>query len=297
MISVISYPTRGKGGDSGFWGNCSPKVIEDLLDQFNPQLVYDPAVGSGTTEDVLQQRSVPGWCSDLVRGHNVLQDEPPFMGFDLGFFHPPYWNMVTYTAGVWKCDPHPDDLSRAPTYQDFIDKLNEANYRIYETLRSGGRLALLVGDLRRNGTLYPIQRDMRWYGEPEALVIKQQHNVRSAQKRYANANFIAIVHEYLVITQKPNAWIVPTRVTNVREDTDVRNYPGMTWQAIVYGAMEELDGEADLQDIYEVVSEHRRAQKAQADGKHWQATVRRELQQRSHFANVQRGRWRLATPN
>jgi hypothetical protein len=293
MISVISYPDRGEGGDPRFWGNCSPRVVEDLLDQFHPRLVYDPAVGSGTTEDVLRRRDVAGWCSDLVRGHDVLRDEPPFVGFDLAFFHPPYWNMVTYTGreGVWKCDPHPDDLSRAPTYEAFLAKLNEANYRIFETLRRGGRMALLVGDLRRRGRLYPIFHDVRWYGEPEAVVIKMQHKTRSGRKSYGSARFVAIVHEYLVVWRKPDAFVVPIRVGQVRE-ADLRNFPGMTWQAVVYGALEQIGGEGDLAEIYEAVRPHARTREA----RDWQAVVRRELQERPHFAPVCRGRWRLVEP-
>lgn len=297
LTSVVSYPNRGEGGDPRFWGNCSPHVIEDLLDQFQPTLVYDPAVGSGTTEDVLHRREVAGWCSDLVRGHNVLQDEPPFSGFDLAFFHPPYWNIVPFTGpnGVWKCAPHPDDLSRAPTYGDFLHKLDEANYRIFETLRTGGRLAVLIGDVRRRGRLYPIFHDMRWYGAPEAVVIKQQHNTRSARKNYGGARFVAIVHEYVLIWRKPNAFVIPLRVTQTRE-TDLRRYAGMTWQAIVRGALEDLGGEADLPDVYGEVNRHTRASKAEEAGTDWQAIVRRELQQRPHFGRVRRGRWRLVEP-
>ena len=297
LTSVVSYPSRGKGGDPRFWGNCSPRLLEDLFCHYRPRLVYDPAVGSGTTRDVAERLGIPGFFSDLALGFNVLRDEPPFGGFDFAFWHPPYHNIVVYTGpgSVWGGDPHPDDLSRCPSYEVFLERLNEATYRIYEALRRGGRLAVLVGDLRRNGKLYPIQRDMRWFGEPEALIIKMQHNTRSGRKDYGRARFVAIVHEYLVVTRKPDAWVVPLRVTEVQE-ADTRRFPGATWQAIVYGALEELGGEAGLRDIYGVVSRHARTRKAQAAGTDWRAVVRRELQTRPHFARVRRGVWRLVEP-
>jgi len=31
LTSVVSYPERGVGGDNRYRGNCSPRLIEDLL--------------------------------------------------------------------------------------------------------------------------------------------------------------------------------------------------------------------------------------------------------------------------
>jgi hypothetical protein len=276
LTSVVSYPDRGQGGNPRFWGNCSPRLIEDLFRHYRPRLVYDPAVGSGTSSDVAQRLGIPGFFSDLVRGHNVLQDEPPYSGFDLAFFHPPYHDMVTYTgpSSVWGGQALAGDLSRCSSYDEFIARLNQASYRIYETLRQGGRLAILVGDLRRRGKFYPIQRDVRWYGEPESLIIKAQHNMRSNRRSYSG-NFVAIVHEYLVITRKPEAWVVPLRVTMIKR-SDTSRWDGVTWQSIVRGALERIGGQADQ------------------SGTDWQAIVRRELQERPHFRRLHRGRWALA---
>ena len=222
LTSVVSYPDRGRGGNPRFHGNCSPRLLEDLFRHYRPRLVYDPMVGSGTTRDVAERMGITGYFDDLATGFNVLRDEPPFSGFDLAFVHPPYHDTVIYTGGVWPGDPHPDDLSRCPSYEEFLRRLDEALYR----------------------------------------------------------------------TRKPDAWVVPLRVTAVQEG-DLRRFSGVTWQTIVRSALEDLGGEADLANLYRTVGRHARARRAERAGTDWRAIVRRELQTRAHFARVSRGRWRL----
>ncbi len=297
LTSLVSYPDRGVGGNARFRGNCAPTLIADLLAHYQPRLFYDPAIGSGTSRDVAQQRGVPGFFTDLAQGFDVRHSEPPFSGFDFAFWHPPYWDIIKYSGpgGQWGGPGNPGDLSLIPDYGAFISALDEATYRIYETLQRGGRLAVLVGDVRRRGLLYPLQRDMRWFGEPEAFIVKAQHNTQSERRQYSG-NFVAIVTEYLVITRKPDAWLVPLRVTDLTSQIDTREWRGATWQSIVRSGLEALGGEADLPALYAAVEAHRRAQQAAQVGTDWQAIVRRELQARPHFAPVARGRWRLCTP-
>ncbi len=297
LTSLVSYPDRGAGGSAAFRGNCSPRLLQDVLDHYQPRLFFDPAIGSGTARDVAHQRGIQGFFADLAQGFNVLEHEPPFSGFDMAFWHPPYWDIIKYSGpgGQWGGPGNPGDLSLIPDYGDFIAKLNEATFRIYETLRCGGRLAVLVGDVRRRGRLYPLQRDMRWYGDAEAFIVKAQHNTQSERQQYGG-NFVAIVTEYLVVTQKPHAWIVPLRVTDLAGQVDTRKWSGHTWQSIVRSGLEALGGEAELAALYAEVQSHRRAQQAAQAGIDWQAIVRRELQERPHFAPVARGRWRVCTP-
>ncbi len=298
LTSLVSYPNRGEGGRSDFRGNCSPRLIQDLIEHYKPRLFYDPAIGSGTSRDVAQSMKVPGFFSDLAQGYNVLVVEPPYSGFDMAFWHPPYWNIIQYSGpgGQWGGAGNPGDLSLIQDYGEFLKALNEATFRIYETLKRGGRLAVLVGDVRRKGTLYPIQRDMRWYGTPDAFVVKAQHNMVSNRTSYSGSgNFVAIVTEYLIVTKKADAWIVPLRVTEPKQ-TDTRRWAGATWQNLVRTGLENLGGEAELPALYECLQEHKRVQQSSANGVDWQAIVRRELQTRPHFRNMERGRWCLVQP-
>lgn len=298
LSSVVSYPDRGEGGDPRFWGNCSPHLIEDLFDHYQPQLVGDMMVGSGTTRDVAARRGVPGFFTDLHEGFDALVDEPPLMGFDLVFNHPPYYNMVLYGPQVWHDKPHPHDLSLAPDYNTFLKWLAECLYRQYEMLRAGGRLAVLVADVRKRGEFYPLTHDVSYYGIAEAQIVKIQHATRSGRFReqggYGSAKVIWIEHEVCLISRRPVGFAVPFRVVQQRE-CDLRKYAGARWQALILAALEDLGGQAPLSEIYAALRDTTRARQAQAQGTDWEAIVRRELQTRQQFApGPERGVWRLA---
>lgn len=49
LTSIVSYPERGTGGNNRYRGNCSPKLIEDLIGFFKPAEICDYMCGSGTT--------------------------------------------------------------------------------------------------------------------------------------------------------------------------------------------------------------------------------------------------------
>lgn len=51
LTSIVSYPERGTGGNNRYRGNCSPKLIEDLIGFFKPAEICDYMCGSGTTQD------------------------------------------------------------------------------------------------------------------------------------------------------------------------------------------------------------------------------------------------------
>ena len=278
MQSIVSYPVRGEGGLASYRGNCAPQLVEDLIDQFHPKLAVDPMIGGGTSRDVCARRNVPFWGSDLKAGFDVLTDEIP-VGADLLFNHPPYWNIIAYSSD-------PRDLSAIQDYGTFIKQLNLAMFRMYESIRSGGHLAVLVGDVKRKGLLYPIMRDMHWYGEPVNVVIKEQHNTTSGRTGVYAGKFIPIVHEYLVITRKPMSWFVTIhKAETVKLDT--RKLTNCSWRSMVQTALEELGGEAELQDIYGLLEEHATAKNSNT----WKEHIRQALQ--LHFVSVERGRWKL----
>ena len=41
LMSIVSYPERGEGGDNRYRGNCSPRLIEDLIRFFKPKEICD----------------------------------------------------------------------------------------------------------------------------------------------------------------------------------------------------------------------------------------------------------------
>ncbi len=56
MKSIVSYPDRGQGGRNSYRGNCSPRMIGDIIEQYQIHGLSDYMVGSGTTEDVCKKQ-------------------------------------------------------------------------------------------------------------------------------------------------------------------------------------------------------------------------------------------------
>ena len=57
--------------------------------------------------------------------------------------------MIVYSGKVWGRAPHPDDLSRCASEEDFLDKLTIALKNQREATRAGGYYGAIIGDLRR----------------------------------------------------------------------------------------------------------------------------------------------------
>jgi len=206
LSSVVSYPNRGPWGDSRYRGNCSGHLVKDLILRFNSQSVFDPSEGSGTVRDVVEginkyrKRNVQYEGRDLRKGWNILTGEVQKEGFDMVWYHPPYWDIIKYSDNE-------NDLSNCANLEEFEDKLNLSVERLFSVLKHGGVMAILIGDKRKNGGYYPLLRTLlmnKNIGSLKAVIIKIQHNCRSDKQRYSSSNpfFIPIKHEYCLIYQK-----------------------------------------------------------------------------------------------
>lgn len=225
MSSVVSYPNRcNLWGDARFHGNCDGTLFKDLVLRYQPQSVADPMMGSGTTQDVISGlnrhsgTSIQYWGSDLAKGFNAITQSLPGR-FDLVWVHPPYWNIVRYSTSI-------ADLSSCANYDEFRFGLHAALKNCFRALTVGGRLAVLVGDVRRGGRYVPIVRDLlNWegeLGELRSIIIKAQHNVRSNSKQYSAMENVRIQHEYCVIFQRS---VEVKRVTEPLSDPDSNAQP------------------------------------------------------------------------
>ncbi|MDD3040428.1 hypothetical protein [Bacteroides sp.] len=290
MRSVVSYPERGAGGNNMYRGNCSPRLLEDLFGFYKPKKVFDPMCGSGTTRDVCLKLGIHHDVLDLnpeFGGWDALRDEIPGV-YDMIFFHPPYSNIIKYSGHMWG-NPDPRDLSQIPLeqYSQFIKKLSLIQKRLFTSLSRGGRLAILVGDVKKNGKLYSIQRDMAWLGTPEQVVIKAQHNCWSDHVDYSG-KFIPICHEYLLIFRKDSCYILPCTIS-VSSEINWKTEEKLSWRTAVRLALEGLGGKADLPKLYKEIKSFA-ATKKHSDP---EAKVRQILQTKPEFYSVDRGIWRL----
>lgn len=294
MTTMFSYPDRGPYGDNSYPGNCSGLMLKDLFGFFRPRKVMDPAEGSGTTGDVCSEMGIEYTGLDLKYGNFDLQKDDIPESADIIFFHPPYWNLYKYSK-IWG-NGDERDLSLVPDWGEFIERLNNCLNRCYQALRYSssktetGRLIVLVGDIKRKGALYSMQREMIIPGTYEYTCIKEQHNVSTNNKSYGG-NFIPIMHEYVIITRRDDPYVMRLMVNRVKY-IDVRDYPGLqTWRDVVQSALEKLGGVATLEEIYGEIEGHKKCK----SNVNWQAKVRQTLQiGEKDFTNRKRGVWALS---
>jgi hypothetical protein len=208
MTSVVSYPNRCMlWGDSRYRGNCDGRLIKDLILRYHAKSVADPMEGSGTSGDVVEGLNrykgsgIRYWGGDLRSGFDLTQQDLPGR-FDFVWIHPPYWNIVEYGSG-------PNDLSNCESYERFREMLMVCLRRCYAALEAGGRLAVLIGDVRRRGQYLPIVKDVLNFpcGEIRSIIIKVQHNSTSYRRHYPKLEDVPVKHEYCVVFKKsPVGW-------------------------------------------------------------------------------------------
>jgi len=286
MNTILSFKNRGKWGNSRYRGNCSGYIIKNLLEYYKPRKFVEIFSGGGTGIDVAKDLGINNSVHlDLNNGFNVLTMDLP-TGMDFCFSHPPYWDIIKYETQ--RGSYHEDDLSNVMSYEEFIKKLDKINAKIYSSLVNGGRHAILIGDVCKKGRYYSIIKDMAWLGDLEVHMIKEQHNTKSENKEY-KGNIIKIAHEHLLIFKKNQVWGVPIKFTATKT-FDLRAFENITWRDLIQGALEYLGGVAELTQIYEVLSDSKKAKK----NPHFKEKIRQTLQIHQNFYSIARGKWALA---
>jgi len=205
ITSVVSYPDRGPWGDARYRGNCSGYLVKDLILRFNCQSVFDPAEGGKTVRDVVtginkfRRRCIYYEGRDLSRDWDIVTGLMPDKKFDMVWFHPPYWDIIKYSD-------NPSDLSNCKMLDEFEQKLNRSVERLFDVVKPGGIIAILIGDKRKSGKYFALLRTLLMssnIGQLKSIIIKLQHNCQSDNKWYSHNPFlIPIQHEYCLIYQK-----------------------------------------------------------------------------------------------
>lgn len=298
LTSIVSYPERGEGGNNRYRGNCSPKLIEDLIGFFKPQEICDYMCGSGTTKAAADKAGISSHLYDLHSGFDIMNCEIPERP-EFIFWHPPYWDIIKYSDVMYKAsdvqqkygyDPKQLDLSRIGSWDDFVAAMNYAMMKQYTALENGGRMAVLMGDIKKKGKLYSMLAEIVKPGTLENIIIKAQHNCFSDQIQYSG-KFIPILHEYVMIVRKDSPVLIPV-LTAKKADIDIRDMAGATWRDVVAAVLEQCDGPVTLTFLYEQIEPHKKAQA----NKWWKEKIRQTLQcHPEHFNHDGRGLWSLRT--
>lgn len=293
-MSILSFENRGKWGKNSWRGNCSGHVYKTLFEQYQPRIFVDPMVGGGTSVDVADEMGIEAYGLDLHSGFNILRDsilQRVGKEADMVFSHPPYHDMIVYSGQVWG-EPHADDLSRCTSDEDFMEKIQVALLNQRAATKAGGMYGLLIGDLRRNGQYKSYQADCiarMPKSELAAVVIKAQHNCVSDSRQYAKMKHMRILHEYIILWNKPKevmVFILFDLAGMAKQHTTALR---ATWKAVVRHALITLGGKAKLEDIYSAVANAAPGQLA--GNNNWQAKIRQTLQLIAQ--PVERGIWAI----
>ena len=208
LSSLVSFPKRNNcWGENCFRGNCDGTLFKELVHRYARTRVGDPMLGSGTTAHVIDDMrhhgltSISYWGSDLRRGFNLLTHTLPGT-FDFIWMHPPYWDIIRY-------EKHPGDLSSFDDYSEFLEALKTCMLNCRSALSDNGRLAVLVGDIRRRGRYYPLGSDVAamapLVGELRSVIIKAQHHCTSDGRSYTRMEDPPIKHETCLIFKRVSA--------------------------------------------------------------------------------------------
>lgn len=298
-MSIMSFPERGPWGRSNYRGNASGYVYQELFQRLNPSLVIDPCVGGNTSVDVGRDMGIEVIGLDLHLGFNLLRDSIlRVVGreADLVVSHFPYHDMIKYSGNMYP-DVHPDDMSRCPSVEDFLEKSQVALLNQRDATRPGGHYATLIGDQRKKGKYYSFQADFikrMPADELAGVIIKQQHNCVSDRQSYAKVahGLPLITHEYMIVWRKPcSSTFLVSALSQIARSAQAQLQS--TWRAVVRQALIGLGGEADLKELYQRIGGIAQ-DKIQRNPNCWMEKVRQTLQLGECFVNVRRGRWSLS---
>ena len=183
-------------------------------------------------------------------------------------------------------DPMPLVLSRIPDWERFVQAMNYAMMKQFSALEKGGRMAVLMGDIKKKGKLYSMIAEIVKPGTMENIIIKAQHNCFSDNTQYSGT-FIPILHEYVLIVRKDSPTAIPVLMCS-QKTMDIRDMPGATWRDVVSAVLEECNKAVSLAYLYEQIEPHKKARANQW----WKEKIRQTLQcNPEHFDHVGRGLW------
>ncbi|MBM3701026.1 MAG: hypothetical protein FJW68_08980 [Actinobacteria bacterium] len=231
--TVWSFKSRGSWAthNGNYRGNWSPYIPRNIILRYSNEgdVVLDYFCGAGTTaiECKLLNRNFKGFD---INSHAIeLTKRNLEFGYDASLFnpcitadvgdarylniesgsidlicaHPPYSNIISYTAD------NPDDLSGLDI-NSFLEEMNKVAIESFRVLKEGKHCVILIGDMRKNKNVVPLGF---WVAEKftsngfeiEEIIIKRQHNCKTTGFWYKNSikyNFLLLAHEYLLVFKK-----------------------------------------------------------------------------------------------
>lgn len=289
MKSIVNYVERGNFGKNTYRGNCSGFLIKDLYNQFQFNNISDYSCGSGTVKDVAKSLNINSNCYDLNMGFDLIDDNIPEIKNEAIFYHPAYWDIIKYSGSVWGTEPIKNDISQIKDYREFIQTLNFTVLKQFSTLKIGGRMFVLVGDIKKKGQLYSMICDIVKPDTIENIVIKTQNNCFSNNTEYSNRNFIPIEHEYLLIFKRNNPYIEKLIISKEIE-YDLRDSASVTWRDLIVAVFQsKMKKKLSVEEVLTELAHHKKAK----TNNNVREKIRQVLQDERYFNRVEKGIYEL----
>jgi ParB family chromosome partitioning protein len=181
-------------GDEMFLGSCHPSIVERCLRRISgntlrrtmpPFTLWLPFAGSGTGIVTARKMGVSKVvATDVVpMARGVVKADARRSGLPDGsvdaiFAHPPYWKAIKYSR-VYGRRPHPADISLAPTLEEYLAAMDEFYAEAFRVLRPGGRMYVLIADIRKRNKLVPLTAHLTLLGARRFELVQRVTVVRS----------------------------------------------------------------------------------------------------------------------
>jgi len=223
-----------------YWGNFIPQIPNQLMLRYTKKedWVIDPFVGSGTTLiecrrlgrngiGVELNPEVAKEAKNLIKkesnAHNVdtevitgdsrkvnfkeMLDKFGVKQVQLLIMHPPYHNIIKFSRSN-------DDLSNAPTTEDFVKMFGEVLDNTVPYLEKGRYLGIVIGDKYFKGTWIPLgfyimNEVLKRELSLKSIIVKNFEETRGKRNQKELWRYRALVggfyifkHEYILLFKK-----------------------------------------------------------------------------------------------
>jgi excisionase family DNA binding protein len=216
----------------------SPTMIEGFVRFFTKkgQKVLDPFCGIGSTLVACKRSGRIGYGIELNKKYHevCLKRVPEFrenifncnaeglgsLGLpeiDFSISSPPYWNMLNRSTRDFRklrtksnldykysVDGH--DLGNIAEYDEFLNRVSNIYLTMYDILKQGGYLIVIVKNVKKGGKLYPLAWDLarslskKYVLKDEKIWI--QDEIGLAPYGYPFSWVSNILHHYCLIVRK-----------------------------------------------------------------------------------------------
>jgi DNA modification methylase len=220
----------------------SPTMAKSFVEFFTKEgeVVFDPFSGIGSTQVGAQRAKRIGLGIELnpkyaqianlrlenpskvINGNSLkltsILKKNKIENIDFSISSPPYWDILNRSTGSFEktrksksldvnySDNKNDDVGHINDYPEFINKCAEIYFQIYEFLKPGGYIVIIIKNVKKDGKHYPLAWDLskklmeKYELKDEKIWCQDQQSLSPFGYPFSWTS--NIVHHYCLIFQK-----------------------------------------------------------------------------------------------